>query len=81
MQGDLMPTEKELPSDIGKRVYEAFGREALDRLSPQEENMVNAMIQRILDDEGPEALTHDRLVGVKEMVTEHLWDPAYNGLV
>lgn len=76
-----MPTEKELPSDIGKRVYEAFGRETLDSLSVQQENMANAMILRILDAEGPEALTKDRLEGVKEMVTEHLWDPAYNGLV
>ena len=76
-----MPTEKELPSDIGKRVYEAFGPETLATLSRQQENTANAMILRILDDEGPEALTHDRLVGVKEMVTEHLWDPAYNGLV
>lgn len=76
-----MPTEKVLPSDIGKRVYEAFGPETLKTLSVQQRNTANAMITQIARDEGPEALTKDRLEGVKEMVTEHLWDPAYNGLV
>lgn len=76
-----MATKSVLPSDIGKRVWEAFGPETLRTLSPQQENMANAMITKIAREEGPEALTKARLEGVKEMVTVHLWDPAYNGLV
>lgn len=76
-----MPKDSVLPSDIGQRVYEAFGMETLKTLSVQQRNTANAMITEIAREEGHEALTKERLEGVKELVTEHLWDSAYNGLV
>jgi hypothetical protein len=76
-----MPTERTLPSDISERVQRALGRETLGALSSQQEREADALINKVAREEGPEALTHERLLGIKDFVAEHLWDPAFNGLV
>ena len=76
-----MPTETKLPADISERLLGAFGLETLEALVPQQSQMLDVLVNKVAREEGPEALTHDRLLGIKELVTEHLWDSGFNGLV
>ena len=58
------------------RVRVVFPRELLDSLAPQQRTLTENAINRVLNQEGVKALTVDRLEGIKELVTQHLWSSA-----
>lgn len=58
------------------RVRQVFPLDLLDSMAPQQRKLTDNAINRVLEKDGPEALTLDRLEGIKELVTQHLWSPA-----
>jgi hypothetical protein len=75
-----MKTEEQQLQDMYARIRQVFPRELLDTFAPQQETLTDNAINRILNKDGPEALTVDRLEGIKELVTQHLWSPALTEL-
>lgn len=59
------------------RVLQAFPDELWATFAPQQQTLANSAMDRVLKKDGPEALTLDRLDGIKELVTQHLWSPAH----
>jgi hypothetical protein len=68
-----MKTDQQQLNDMYARVRAVFPRELLDSLAPQQRTLTDNVINRVLNQEGVEALTLDRLEGIKELVTQHLW--------
>jgi hypothetical protein len=68
-----MKTEQQQLNDMYARVRQVFPRELLDTFAPQQETLADNAIERVLRKDGPDALTVDRLEGIKELVTQHLW--------
>lgn len=71
-----MKTEQQQLNDMYERVRQVFPMEMLNSLAPQQRTLTDNAINRVLNKEGPEALTADRLEGIKELVTQHLWSSA-----
>jgi hypothetical protein len=71
-----MKTEQQQLNDMYERVRQVFPAKFLNTLAPQQENLIDAAIHRVVQKEGHEALTVDRLEGIKELVTQHLWSSA-----
>jgi hypothetical protein len=63
-----------------ERVNVVFPRHVLDGFAPQQINMTNNAIDRVIDNEGMEALTIPRLEGIHELVTVHLWCDALTAM-
>jgi hypothetical protein len=66
-------TKKKQLAALHERFNVVFPRHVLDRFAPQQINMTNSAINRVIDKEGMEALTIPRLEGIHELVTVHLW--------
>ncbi len=71
-----MKTEQEQLDAMYARVRQVFPVEFRQSLSPQQINLTESAMSRVFDKDGAEALTVDRLEGIKELVTQHLWSPA-----
>lgn len=71
-----MKTQREQLTDMYARVRQVFPREMLDSMAPQQRTLTDNAINRVLNKDGPEALTVPRLEGIKELVTQHLWSDA-----
>ncbi|MEN9420360.1 MAG: hypothetical protein RI988_3981 [Pseudomonadota bacterium] len=71
-----MKTDQQQLNDTYARVRVVFPRELLDSLAPQQRTLTENAINRVLNQEGVKALTVDRLEGIKELVTQHLWSSA-----
>ncbi len=71
-----MKTEQQQLSDMYARVTQVFSQEFLNRLARQQENLLNSAINRLVQKEGHEAVTLDRLEAIKELVVQHLWSDA-----
>lgn len=66
-------TRKSQLAALHERFSVVFPRHVLDGFAPQQINMTNNAINRVIDNEGMEALTVPRLEGIHELVTVHLW--------
>ena len=55
------------------RMRQVFTPTVRETLVHQQVNMAMSAIGRVLDNDGPDALTIPRLEGIYELVTEHLW--------
>jgi hypothetical protein len=66
---------------LRERFNVVFPRHVLDKLAPQQINLTNNAIYRVIDKEGMEALTIPRLEGIHELVTVHLWCDALTQVV
>lgn len=71
-----MKTEQQQLSDMHDRVLQVFPDDLWQTFEQQQRNLANNAMDRVIQKEGPEALTVDRLEGIKELVTQHLWSPA-----
>ena len=71
-----MKTEQEQLNDMYARVRQVFPQELIDTFAPQQETLADNAIDRVLKKDGPQALTVERLQGIKELVTQHLWSGA-----
>jgi hypothetical protein len=60
-----------------KRALQVFPEKMWNELAPQQRRMVDNAIARVSREEGVDAVTVDRLEGVKELVTQHLWSVAH----
>ncbi len=60
-----------------ERAAQVFPEEMWNALAPQQRRMVDNAIARVSNKDGVEALTLDRLEGIKELVTQHLWSDAH----
>ena len=72
-----MNTEQQQLDDMHARVRRVFPMDLLNSMAPQQRTLTNNAINRVLNKDGPEALTVDRLEGIKELVTQHLWSDAH----
>jgi hypothetical protein len=59
------------------RATQVFPEEMWNALAPQQRRMVDNAIERVSREEGLDAVTVDRLEGMKELVTQHLWSDAH----
>ena len=59
------------------RICQVFPPEVWDALAPQQQTLTGTAMNLVIDQEGMEALTVDRLEGIYELVTEHLWSSAF----
>ena len=66
-------TRKSQLAALHERFNVVFPRHVLDGFAPQQINMTNNSINRVIDREGIKALTIPRLEGIHELVTVHLW--------
>ena len=66
-------TRKSQLAALHERFNVVFPHHVLDGFAPQQINMTNGAINRVIDKEGMEALTIPRLEGIHELVTVHLW--------
>ena len=71
-----MSTEQQQLSDMHDRVLQVFPDEVWKTFAEQQQNLANNAMDRVLKKGGPKALTMDRLEGIKELVTQHLWSDA-----
>lgn len=62
------------------RYRQVFTTEVLHGFAPQQMNLTNNAIHQILEEEGPDALTVPRFEGIYELVTGHLWSPAFTAV-
>lgn len=75
-----MNTEQQQLDDMYARVRQVFPLELLDSMAPQQRTLTDNAINRVLNKDGVEALTLDRLEGIKELVTQHLWSDAHTAV-
>ena len=66
-------------SAISEAALKVFSREELTQLGQPPLRSLGSLIGHRLDRPGPPP-TQDELVGIKELVTDHLWHPAFNQL-
>ena len=71
-----MKTEQQQLSDMYARVRQVFSQDEFDSLAPQQRTLLDNASQRVANKDGLEALTVERLEGIKELVTQHLWSGA-----
>ena len=64
---------------ISEAALRVFSREQLTQMPEPQLRSFVALIGKRLLKEGPPP-TQDELVGIKELVTDHLWHPAFNQL-
>jgi hypothetical protein len=67
-----MKTEQQQLNDIYARVRQVFPEDQIN-LVPQQVTLLNNAIHRVVQKDGDEAVTMDRLEGFKELITQHLW--------
>ena len=72
----MMKTEQQQLNDMYDRVLQVFPDEVWSELAPQQRTLAETAMARVREREGDAALTLDRLEGIKELVTQHLWSPA-----
>lgn len=58
---------------LTKELIAIFSSQEQLALAPQQINLLNNAVKRVLESEGEDALTLPRLEGIKELVLEHLW--------
>lgn len=58
---------------LSEELIPLFSEQEQRALAPQQINLLNNAVKRIIEGEGEVALTQPRLEGVKELVLEHLW--------
>ena len=63
--------------DMYARVRQVFPLELLNSMAPQQRTLTDNAINRVANKEGLDAVTVDRLEGIKELVTQHLWSDAH----
>ena len=73
-------TRKMQLAALYERFNVVFPLHVLDGFAPQQINMTNGAINRVIDNEGMEALTIPRLEGIHELVTVHLWCDALTAM-
>jgi len=73
---DEQTRQQEQLTAMYARVLQVFPDKFWNTLAPQQQNMVDHAINRVATQESKEALTVDRLEGIKELVTQHLWSDA-----
>jgi hypothetical protein len=71
-----MKTEQQQLNDMYDRVIQVFPDNLWQTFAVQQQNLANNAMERVLKKEGAKALTVDRLEGIKELVTQHLWSSA-----
>ena len=71
-----MKTEQQQLNAMYDRVKQVFPEAYLNTLAPQQETLINSAIHRVVQKDGPDSVTLDRLEGIKELVTQHLWSDA-----
>ncbi len=59
--------------ELNEKLIPFFTSQERASLAPQQINLLNNAVSRIVKNEGVAALTKPRLEGIKEMVLEHLW--------
>ena len=64
---------------ISEAALKVCSREELTQMDKVSLSNLGHLIARRLDKPGPPP-TQDELVGIKELVTDHLWHPAFNQL-
>ena len=74
-----MQTEKTSPNDISEAALKVCSREELTQMSKPQRLSLLHLISRRLKKPGPPP-TLAELQGLKELVTDHLFHPALNGL-
>ncbi len=72
-----MSTEQQQLNDMYARAIQVFPEERWRALAPQQRRMVDNAIARVANKDGLDAVTIDRLEGIKELVTQHLWSEAH----
>ena len=70
-----MKTEQQQLNDMYARVRQVFPPDQIT-LAPQQVTLLNNAIHRVVQKDGYDAVTLDRLEGFKELVTQHLWSDA-----
>ena len=74
-----MQTEKTSPDDISEAALKVCSLEELMQMSKPQRLSLLHLISRRLKEPGP-APTLAELQGIKELITDHLYHPALNGL-
>lgn len=74
-----MTKEQVSPDDIYATALKVFSREELTQMQTQPLRSLMGMISRRLKKDGPPP-TQDELLGIRELVEEHLWHPALGQL-
>jgi hypothetical protein len=59
--------------ELNEKLIPFFTTQERESLVPQQINLLNNAVSRVIKNEGVAALTKPRLEGIKEMVLEHLW--------
>jgi hypothetical protein len=59
--------------ELNEKLIPFFTTQERASLVPQQINLLNNAVSRVIKNEGVAALTKPRLEGIKEMVLEHLW--------
>lgn len=72
-----MKTEQQQLNAMYARVRQVFSQEEFDSLAPQQRTLLDNAILRVANKDGLDAVTVDRLEGIKELVTQHLWSDAH----
>jgi hypothetical protein len=72
-----MSTEQQQLNAMYARATQVFPEEMWNALAPQQRRMVDNAIARVSNKHGLDAVTVDRLEGIKELVTQHLWSDAH----
>lgn len=57
----------------GDRICQVFTLDVLSSFAPRQVKLTDNAIHRVVEHDGPDALTIPRLEGIYELVTEHLW--------
>jgi hypothetical protein len=74
-----MKKEQVSPDDISATALKVFSRDELIQMPRQQRLSLMGMIGRRLKKDGPPP-TQDELLGIRELVEEHLWHPALGQL-
>lgn len=74
-----MSKEKASPEDILAAAQQVFSMEDLQQMVKPQLSLLMDMIAKRLDKDKP-APTLAELQGIKELATEHLWNPAFSDL-
>lgn len=59
--------------ELTEKLTSLFSAQEKKSLAPQQINLLNNTVNKVIESEGEAALTHPRLEGIKELVLEHLW--------
>ena len=74
-----MSKEPASPNDISEAALKVFSREELAQMPKPQCLTLMGLIEKRLNKDKPEP-TLAELQGIRELVTDHLWSPAFNGL-